>query len=255
MAVLPVLITLLPKALRIPIAQYILGARWPWAMVSAFFVAGAFALGAAIHGVASPLVALFVAFLSAVSVYGFSHLTSTLRATIYAAVLVISLLSIAYRLRRRTWNETLRGVFLYYNPKTGNYYPFPKLLNEEESLDLTVVFPCIPSCTSEHAYALRELLSFLEERAAFDNRFTYEVIVVQTQGDTSSVPMTFVGKVGVSKMRVLFVPHPVNLTAGLHAGMLHARGAFVLLMDAKISCSNLKEIEVRMSMESVGIYA
>ncbi|XP_024462191.2 uncharacterized protein LOC7487956 isoform X3 [Populus trichocarpa] len=85
----------------------------------------------------------------------------------------------------------------------------------------------------------RELLmkpssSYLQERAAKDKSFTYEVVIVDdgSADATKRVAFDFVKKYTVDNVRVILLGRNHGKGEAIRKGMLHSRGELLLMLDA-----------------------
>ncbi|KAG0465588.1 hypothetical protein HPP92_019752 [Vanilla planifolia] len=94
----------------------------------------------------------------------------------------------------------------------------------------------IPAFNEEHRLpgALVEMLGFLQQRAATDKSFTYEVIIVDdgSTDKTSKVAFEFVRKYKIDNVRVLLLGRNHGKGEAIKKGMLHSRGELLLMLDA-----------------------
>ncbi|KAJ8540375.1 hypothetical protein K7X08_030294 [Anisodus acutangulus] len=94
----------------------------------------------------------------------------------------------------------------------------------------------IPAYNEEHRLpgALDETLNYLQQRAANDKTFTYEVIIVDdgsTDG-TKRVAFEFVKRFSVDNVRVILLGKNHGKGEAIRKGMLHSRGELLLMLDA-----------------------
>ncbi|KAK4353717.1 hypothetical protein RND71_025911 [Anisodus tanguticus] len=94
----------------------------------------------------------------------------------------------------------------------------------------------IPAYNEEHRLpgALDETLNYLQQRAANDKTFTYEVIIVDygsTDG-TKRVAFEFVKRFSVDNVRVILLGKKHGKGEAIRKGMLHSRGELLLMFDA-----------------------
>ncbi|KAG0464131.1 hypothetical protein HPP92_020200 [Vanilla planifolia] len=94
----------------------------------------------------------------------------------------------------------------------------------------------IPAFNEEHRLpgALVEMLGYLQQRAATDKFFTYEVIIVDdgSTDKTSKVAFEFVRKYKIDNVRVLLLGRNHGKGEAIKKGMLHSRGELLLMLDA-----------------------
>ncbi|XP_042015972.1 dolichyl-phosphate beta-glucosyltransferase-like [Salvia splendens] len=107
----------------------------------------------------------------------------------------------------------------------------------------------IPAYNEEHRLpgALDETLNYLEERAAKDKAFTYEVIIVDdgSADGTKRVAFDFVKKYTVENVRLVLLGRNHGKGEAIRKGMLHSRGELLLMLDADgaTKVSDLEKLE------------
>ncbi|KAG6765352.1 hypothetical protein POTOM_029387 [Populus tomentosa] len=94
----------------------------------------------------------------------------------------------------------------------------------------------IPAFNEEHRLpgALNETINYLQERAAKDKSFTYEVVIVDdgSADATKRVAFDFVKKYTVDNVRVILLGRNHGKGEAIRKGMLHSRGELLLMLDA-----------------------
>ncbi|KAM7492040.1 hypothetical protein LguiA_034961 [Lonicera macranthoides] len=77
-------------------------------------------------------------------------------------------------------------------------------------------------------------LSYLQQRAAKHQSFSYEVIIVDdgSADETKRVAFNFVRKYSVDKVRVILLGRNYGKGEAIRKGMLHSRGELLLMLDA-----------------------
>ncbi|XP_043698437.1 dolichyl-phosphate beta-glucosyltransferase isoform X2 [Telopea speciosissima] len=94
----------------------------------------------------------------------------------------------------------------------------------------------IPAFNEEHRLpgALDETMSYLQQRAAKDKSFSYEVVIVDDgSGDgTNRVAFDFVKRYTIDNVRVILLGRNHGKGEAIRKGMLHSRGELLLMLDA-----------------------
>ncbi|KAK3016738.1 hypothetical protein RJ639_006716, partial [Escallonia herrerae] len=94
----------------------------------------------------------------------------------------------------------------------------------------------IPAFNEEHRLpgALDETMNYLQQRAAKDQSFTYEVVIVDdgSADGTKRVAFDFVRKYTVDNVRVILLGRNHGKGEAIRKGMLHSRGELLLMLDA-----------------------
>ncbi|KAB2596126.1 dolichyl-phosphate beta-glucosyltransferase [Pyrus ussuriensis x Pyrus communis] len=82
--------------------------------------------------------------------------------------------------------------------------------------------------------ALDETMNYLQQRAAKDKSFTYEVVIVDdgSVDGTKRVAFEFVKKYGVDNVRIILLGRNHGKGEAIRKGMLHSRGELLLMLDA-----------------------
>eukprot|EP00258_Populus_trichocarpa_P046171 XP_024462190.1 dolichyl-phosphate beta-glucosyltransferase isoform X2 [Populus trichocarpa] len=131
---------------------------------------------------------------------------------IIASFLLTAVVSEAYR--RRHNNTHVDASAFFEDPNSLKQVPCPHIHDPAEKYISLV----IPAFNEEHRLpgALDETINYLQERAAKDKSFTYEVVIVDdgSADATKRVAFDFVKKYTVDN------------------GMLHSRGELLLMLDA-----------------------
>ena len=81
---------------------------------------------------------------------------------------------------------------------------------------------------------MRETLDYLKERQRADPKFTYEIIVVDdgSPDATSASARPFIKEVSTERLRVLRLMRNRGKGGAVTAGVLRARGEYILFADA-----------------------
>ncbi|XP_059628125.1 uncharacterized protein LOC132270925 isoform X1 [Cornus florida] len=153
---------------------------------------------------------------------------------IVVLVLVLGLGSaIVFESFRRRFNHAhLEAHPIFEDPKSLKQVPCPYIFDPAEKYISLI----IPAFNEEHRLpgALDETMNYLQERAAMDKSFSYEVIIVDdgsTDG-TKRVAFDFVRKYTVDYVRVILLGRNHGKGEAIRKGMLHSRGQLLLMLDA-----------------------
>ncbi|XP_020523993.1 dolichyl-phosphate beta-glucosyltransferase isoform X1 [Amborella trichopoda] len=96
---------------------------------------------------------------------------------------------------------------------------------------------------------------YLQQRAAADKSFTYEVVIVDdgSTDKTSKVAFDWARKYTIDNVRVILLGKNHGKGAAISQGMLHSRGELLLMLDAdgatKVTDLEKLELEIRSSYE------
>ncbi|CAI0411942.1 unnamed protein product [Linum tenue] len=156
--------------------------------------------------------------------------------------------------RRRNNNKHIDAPAFFEDPKSLKQVPCPYLVdpaekyisliipafNEEhrlpaaldETIKLIVLLIVLCYYMKDDVLSLR--CSYLQNRAAKDKSFTYEVIIVDdgSADATKKVAFDFVRKYSVDNVRVILLGRNHGKGEAIRKGMLHARGEILLMLDA-----------------------
>ncbi|XVF83681.1 hypothetical protein PTKIN_Ptkin16aG0510000 [Pterospermum kingtungense] len=149
-------------------------------------------------------------------------------------VVLVGLVSVivfeAYR--RRHNNAHVEAPAIFEDPKSLKQVPCPYIFDPAEKY-LSLV---IPAFNEEHRLpgALDETMNYLQQRAAKDKSFSYEVLIVDdgSRDGTKRVAFDFVKKYGVDNVRVILLGRNHGKGEAIRKGMLHSRGELLLMLDA-----------------------
>ncbi|CAI0411946.1 unnamed protein product [Linum tenue] len=134
--------------------------------------------------------------------------------------------------RRRNNNKHIDAPAFFEDPKSLKQVPCPYLVDPAEKYISLI----IPAFNEEHRLpaALDETINYLQNRAAKDKSFTYEVIIVDdgSADATKKVAFDFVRKYSVDNVRVILLGRNHGKGEAIRKGMLHARGEILLMLDA-----------------------
>eukprot|EP00258_Populus_trichocarpa_P046173 XP_024462192.1 dolichyl-phosphate beta-glucosyltransferase isoform X4 [Populus trichocarpa] len=149
---------------------------------------------------------------------------------IIASFLLTAVVSEAYR--RRHNNTHVDASAFFEDPNSLKQVPCPHIHDPAEKYISLV----IPAFNEEHRLpgALDETINYLQERAAKDKSFTYEVVIVDdgSADATKRVAFDFVKKYTVDNVRVILLGRNHGKGEAIRKGMLHSRGELLLMLDA-----------------------
>ncbi|KAL3521096.1 hypothetical protein ACH5RR_019245 [Cinchona calisaya] len=160
--------------------------------------------------------------------------------TAFEVVLIVASI-VAIGLASALVFETFRTRFNHFHVEA------PRILEEPNSLKQV---PCphifdpaekylsliIPAYNEENRLpgALDETLSYLQQRAAKDKSFTYEVIIIDdgSADGTKRVAFDYVKRYLVENVRVILLGRNHGKGEAIRKGMLHSHGELLLMLDA-----------------------
>ncbi|CAI0411323.1 unnamed protein product [Linum tenue] len=160
----------------------------------------------------------------------------TIAELFFALILVLASLFLSAMFleayRRRNNNKHIDAPAFFEDPKSLKQVPCPYLVDPAEKYISLI----IPAFNEEHRLpaALDETINYLQNRAAKDKSFTYEVIIVDdgSADATKKVAFDFVRKYSVDNVRVILLGRNHGKGEAIRKGMLHARGEILLMLDA-----------------------
>ncbi|CAI0411322.1 unnamed protein product [Linum tenue] len=180
----------------------------------------------------------------------------TIAELFFALILVLASLFLsamfleAYR-RRNNNNRHIDAPAFFEDPKSLKQVPCPYLVDPAEKYISLI----IPAFNEEHRLpaALDETINYLQNRAAKDKSFTYEVIIVDdgSADATKKVAFDFVRKYSVDNVRVILLGRNHGKGEAIRKGMLHARGEILLMLDADgaTKVNDLEKLENKVRAE------
>ncbi|CAN1746963.1 Dolichyl-phosphate beta-glucosyltransferase ALG5A [Linum perenne] len=158
-----------------------------------------------------------------------AHLFFTL-ILLVASILLSAVVYESYR--RRNNNKHIDTPAVFEDPNSLKQVPCPHLVDPAEKYISLI----IPAFNEEHRLpaALDETINYLQQRAAKDKSFTYEVLIVDdgSSDATKRVAFDFVRKHSVDKVRVILLGRNHGKGEAIRKGMLHSRGELLLMLDA-----------------------
>ncbi|XP_075081720.1 uncharacterized protein LOC107775648 isoform X1 [Nicotiana tabacum] len=141
--------------------------------------------------------------------------------------------AVAFESFRRRFNHThVEAPPVFEDPNSLKPVPCPHIFDPAEKYISLI----IPAYNEEHRLpgALDETLNYLQQRAAKDNTFTYEVIIIDdgSSDGTKRVAFDFVKRHSVDNVRVILLGKNHGKGEAIRKGMLHSRGELLLMLDA-----------------------
>ncbi|XVF23888.1 hypothetical protein REPUB_Repub13aG0078400 [Reevesia pubescens] len=134
--------------------------------------------------------------------------------------------------KRRHNNAHVEAPAIFEDPKSLKQVPCPYIFDPAEKY-LSLI---IPAFNEEHRLpgALDETMNYLQQRAAKDKSFSYEVLIVDdgSRDGTKRVAFDFVKKYGVDNVRAILLGKNHGKGEAIRKGMLHSRGELLLMLDA-----------------------
>ncbi|KAM7272120.1 hypothetical protein ACFE04_031334 [Oxalis oulophora] len=155
------------------------------------------------------------------------------------AVLLIALFSLL----------SLIIIEAYRRRNNNTHVDAPAIFEDPKSLKQKYISLIIPAYNEEHRLpgALDETMLYLQQRAAKDKSFTYEVLIVDdgSADGTKRVAFEFVKKYTVDNVRVILLGRNHGKGEAIRKGMLHSRGELLLMLDADgaTKVSDLEKLE------------
>ncbi|KAG2723744.1 hypothetical protein I3843_02G160600 [Carya illinoinensis] len=145
-------------------------------------------------------------------------------------VLVSTIFFEAYR--RRNNHTHVEATAVFEDPNSLKQVPCPHISDPAEKYISLI----IPAYNEEHRLpgALEEMVNYLQQRAAKDKSFSYEVVIIDdgSADGTKRVAFDFVRKYTVDKVRVILLGRNHGKGEAIRKGMLHSRGELLLMLDA-----------------------
>ncbi|KAH9767683.1 Dolichyl-phosphate beta-glucosyltransferase [Citrus sinensis] len=134
-------------------------------------------------------------------------------------------------LKRENWSH-IEAPAIFEDPSSLKQVPCPSVTDPAEKYISLI----IPAFNEEHRLpgALDETLNYLQQRAAKDKSFTYEVLIIDdgSSDGTKRVAFDFVRKYTVDNVRIILLGRNHGKGEAIRKGMLHSRGELLLMLDA-----------------------
>mmetsp|Transcript_9282 Transcript_9282/g.13929 ORF Transcript_9282/g.13929 Transcript_9282/m.13929 type:complete len:312 (+) Transcript_9282:92-1027(+) len=126
---------------------------------------------------------------------------------------------------------------VYRDPKTGEQKSFPSIF-EPAGVELSLV---VPAYNEE-----KRIQKMLDETVQYlqDRRVDYEIIVVDdgSKDKTSQVSLEYTKKLGTDRLRVMTLKENQGKGGAVQQGILHARGKYILMVDAD-AATEIKDLD------------
>ncbi|XP_057789058.1 uncharacterized protein LOC131005950 [Salvia miltiorrhiza] len=165
-------------------------------------------------------------------------------ASVLAFGLLAAIVFASFR-RKHSHNCHVEAPPVFEDPNSLKSVPCPHIVDPAEKYISLI----IPAYNEEHRLpgALDETLNYLEDRAAKDKSFSYEVIIVDdgSADGTKRVAFDFVKRYTVENVRVVLLGRNHGKGEAIRKGMLHSRGELLLMLDADgaTKVSDLEKLE------------
>ncbi|KAK9913522.1 hypothetical protein M0R45_037335 [Rubus argutus] len=134
--------------------------------------------------------------------------------------------------RRRHNNAHVEAPAIFEDPNSLKQVRCPSVFDPAEKY-LSLIIPAFNE-ELRLPVALEETMNYLQQRAAKDKSFSYEVVIVDdgSVDGTKRVAFEFVRKYTVDNVRVILLGRNHGKGEAIRKGMLHSRGELLLMMDA-----------------------
>ncbi|XP_010253173.1 PREDICTED: dolichyl-phosphate beta-glucosyltransferase-like isoform X2 [Nelumbo nucifera] len=144
--------------------------------------------------------------------------------------LVLAVILMAFGRRCRHLHD--KDPAILEDPNSLKQVPCPSISDPAEKYISLI----IPAYNEEHRLpgTLDETMNYLQQRAAKDKSFSYEVVIVDdgsTDG-TLRVAFDFVRRYTIENVRVILLGRNHGKGEAIRSGMLHSRGELLLMLDA-----------------------
>ncbi|XP_030491453.2 uncharacterized protein LOC115707581 [Cannabis sativa] len=149
-------------------------------------------------------------------------------------ILTLGLLSVIFfeAYRRRHNHTHVEAPAIFEDPHSLKQVPCPSVFDPAEKY-LSLI---VPAFNEEHRLpvALEEMMNYLQQRAAKDKSFSFEVVIVDdgSADGTKRVAFEYVRKYNVDNVRVILLGRNHGKGEAIRKGMLHSRGELLLMLDA-----------------------
>lgn len=153
---------------------------------------------------------------------------------VFSLIAISGLVSaVIFEAYRRRHNHThVDAPAIFEDPNSLKQVPCPYIFDPPEKYISLI----IPAFNEEHRLpgALDETMNYLQQRAAKDKSFSYEVVIVDdgSADGTKSVAFDFVRRYKVDNLRVILLGRNHGKGEAIRKGMLHSRGELLLMLDA-----------------------
>ena len=159
---------------------------------------------------------------------------------LYALLITLTVPAVLLFLRwflepvRSSWNDPPASSYSpsYTDPRTSASLPFPSL-SSPPSRSLSLI---IPAYNEEERLStmMDATLAYLRQRRAASPGFTYELIIVDdgSRDRTFDAAMRYSASEGTDLVRVMRLGRNQGKGGAVQQGMLHARGEWLLMVDA-----------------------
>lgn len=149
-------------------------------------------------------------------------------------ILILGLVFVVFfeAYRRRHNHSHVESPAIFEDPNSLKQVPCPSVVDPAEKYISLIV----PAFNEEHRLpgALEETMNYLQQRAAKDKSFSYEVVIVDDGSidGTKRVAFEYVKKYTVDNVRVILLGRNHGKGEAIRKGMLHSRGELLLMLDA-----------------------
>ncbi|XAR66282.1 Dolichyl-phosphate beta-glucosyltransferase [Bertholletia excelsa] len=170
--------------------------------------------------------------------------------TIFVSIVILALvfasilgaLIVFEAFRRRLNNAHPEGHPIFEDPNSLKEVSCPYVIDPADKYMSLI----IPAFNEEYRLpgTLVETLNYLQQRAAKDDSFSYEVLIIDdgSADGTTRVAFDFVRKYTVDNVRVILLGRNHGKGEAIRKGMLHSRGELLLMMDAD-GATKIKDLE------------
>ncbi|XP_050385729.1 uncharacterized protein LOC126802190 isoform X2 [Argentina anserina] len=134
--------------------------------------------------------------------------------------------------RRRHNNAHVEAPAIFKDPKSLKQVECPSIYDPAEKY-LSLIIPAFNE-ELRLPLALEETMNYLQQRAAKDKSFSYEVLIVDdgSVDGTKRVAFEFVKKYTVDNVRFIALGRNHGKGEAIRKGILHSRGELLLMLDA-----------------------
>ncbi|KAG6620545.1 hypothetical protein I3842_Q060700 [Carya illinoinensis] len=133
--------------------------------------------------------------------------------------------------RRRINNTHVESPAVFEVPNSSKQVPCTHISDPSEKYISLI----IPAYNEELRLpgALEETMNYLQQRAAKDESFSYEVVIIDdgSVDGTKRVALDFVRKYTIDKVRLILLGRNHGKGEAIRKGMLHSRGELLLMLD------------------------